>query len=249
MKAALPYFGSNWADLVGSSVRSSCALKRRAAGAAVLAFVVVVVTSCTTVSGPPLAVDAQLESLTVVTRPSDDAGYSRSAYGTAWADIDANGCRQREDALFAGLDRSQPFGVRRRGSCSHDVLAGTWTDPYTGGRLIFDNLDDPRQARAIPIDHVVALSVAHRYGAAGWTEQQRKVFANDLSNLQPTSAASNQNKGGRDAADWRPPRRQQCAYAERYVAVKARYRLAVDRSEKAALMEMLSTCPAAGRPQ
>ena len=70
-------------------------------------------------------------------------------------------------------------------SCPHEVYAGTWTDPYTGQRRTFTNLKDPVQARQIPIDHIVALGVAHRYGARGWTAEQRLVFANYLQGDAP----------------------------------------------------------------
>lgn len=81
-----------------------------------------------------------------------------------------------------------------------------------------------------------------RYGAKGWTDQQRLAAANDLDNLVPTSGKINSSKGGLDAAAWRPPKVGQCSYATRYVIIKARYRLGVDRSEKTALRQMLATC-------
>ena len=45
-----------------------------------------------------------------------------------------------------------------------------------------------------------------------------------------------------DAAAWRPKHRYQCDYATKYVTIKARYALPVDRSEEAALGETLATC-------
>lgn len=63
-------------------------------------------------------------------------------------------------------------------------------------------------------------------------------------NLQPTSRAVNPAKGDRDAAAWRPRKPFQCAYATRYITVKAKYTLPVDWSEKVALADMLHTCPA-----
>lgn len=84
----------------------------------------------------------ELDRLVVVTRPVDDHTYRRAAFGPAWSDVDGNHCRQRSDALFRTLDRSQPYVVRRQGRCSHDVVAGTWTDPYTGQKMTFTNLHD-----------------------------------------------------------------------------------------------------------
>ena len=45
--------------------------------------------------------------------------------------------------------------VADQDACDHDVLAGSWIDPYTGVTLTFDDLKDLSQAEAIQIDHVV----------------------------------------------------------------------------------------------
>ena len=37
----------------------------------------------------------------------------------------------------------------RQGGCDHDVLAGTWVDPYTGARLVMTDMKDPAQAQAV----------------------------------------------------------------------------------------------------
>lgn len=171
-----------------------------------------------------------------------DPSYRRAAFGPAWADVDHDGCSQRKDALAASVDRTRPLTERRNKRCAHDVIAGTWTDPYTGALLTFTDLTDTRQAQQIPIDHVVALAVAYRYGASRWTAELRLAFANDLSNLQPTARATNLSKSDRDPAAWKPVRAFQCPYATRYISVKAKYALPVDVSEKRALSEMLDRC-------
>ena len=102
---------------------------------------------------------------------------------------------------------------------------------------------DQQQAQQIPVDHVVALASSWRYGARDWTDERRLQFATDLDNLQPTSRAANAAKSDNDAAAWRPKKPLQCAYDTRYVQVKAEYQLPVDRSEKAALQDMLNRCP------
>ena len=128
-----------------------------------------------------------LRGLRVVPRPSPDPTYGRADFGPAWKDTDRNGCSQRRDVLAATVDRGRPVVERRRGRCMHDVIAGTWGDPYTGRLMTFSDLTDPRQAQQIPIDHIVALANAYRYGARTWTDEQRLTFATDVSNLQPTS--------------------------------------------------------------
>lgn len=224
---------------------------------------VALVTACSTLAGcdapglqslePPAepraaaaaAALATLDRLAVVARPPADPNYRRSAFGRAWADTDGDGCSQRANAVARGLDRTKPYVEGRRGRCRHDVSSGSWVDPYSGVRVTLTDVHDQRQAEQLPVDHVVALAVAYRYGAAGWSAAKRLDFATDLDNLQPTSRASNATKSDRDPAQWGPSRPYACDYAVKYVAVKARWTLPVDRVEKDALHDMLATCPAA----
>lgn len=181
-----------------------------------------------------------LDGLAVVPRPPFDPGYSRAAFGDAWTDTDRNGCNQRDDVLLRDLVASRPHRVQRQGSCDHDVLAGTWVDPYTGREITLT--DAKAQSEEVQIDHIVALSVAWRYGAGGWTDARRLAFANDLGNLLAVGGGTNKDKAGSDAARWRPAPAAQCGFAVRYVTVKSRYALATDLSEKRALAAMLGTC-------
>nr|CEL16586.1 putative secreted protein [Kibdelosporangium sp. MJ126-NF4]CTQ89063.1 putative secreted protein [Kibdelosporangium sp. MJ126-NF4] len=92
---------------------------------------------------------------------------------------------------------------------------------------------------------MVPLAEAWRSGAARWTDEQRKQFANDLNNPQlfAVTATSNRSKGDQDPATWKPPTKAYwCTYAKNYVAVKAAYKLTVDEKERAGLAQMLATC-------
>lgn len=157
------------------------------------------------------------------------------------ADSDHSGCSPRVDALAQAVDRSRPFTEVRRGRCRNDVVAGTWVDPYTGESMVFTNVKDQQQAQRIPVDHVVALALSWRYEVRVWTADRRLQLATDLMNLQPTSRTVNSAKSD-DAAAWQPGKPFQCSYVTRCVAVKAEYALLVDRSEKAALKDMLNIC-------
>lgn len=191
----------------------------------------------------------RLADLPVIERhPADIPDYSRDAFGSRWADVDGNGCNQRDDVLLRdalpGTVRVQP-----QRACSHDVLAGTWIDPYTGRRMTFTDLKDRVQAQAIQIDHIVPLSEAWISGAHGWSPERRREYANDLDNLLAVDGPTNAAKRSDDPAAWRPRKGYQCAYATRWIAVKHRWRLGVDRSEATALRDMLGRCaPAAQAP-
>jgi len=181
--------------------------------------------------------------LALVDAPGTAADYRRAAFGDAWTDTDGNGCNQRDDVLQRDAVPSAPHSVGRQGSCDHDVLSGTWVDPYSGASITLTDAKEPRQAESVQIDHIVALSVAWRYGARSWTAEQRLQFANDLRDLVASGGGSNQAKGGADAARWQPIIPAQCGYAVRYITVKAAYALPTDRAEKQALTRMLATCP------
>lgn len=184
---------------------------------------------------------AELDRLVVRPRPVGTEGYVRDAFGSDWVDTDHNGCNQRDDVLLRDAV-SGTTKVQQQGSCDHDVLAGTWHDPYTGRTLHFTDLKDLSQAEAIQIDHVVPLAEAWVSGARSWSRDRREVFANDLGELLAVDGPTNMSKGDGDPAAWRPRERYQCTYARRWIAVKARYGLAVDPSEKAALRQMLGHC-------
>lgn len=186
-------------------------------------------------------VAALLAGLPRQPRPVGTLGYARDAFGPAWEDIDGNRCNQRDDVL---LRDAVPGTVRtqQQGACDHDVLAGEWVDPYTGARMAFTDLKDLHQAEAIQIDHVVPLAEAWVSGASAWKPRRRLRYANDLGDLVAASGPVNASKGSSDPAAWRPRKAFQCAYATRWIQIKARWRLAVDPSEAAALEEMLARC-------
>ncbi len=196
--------------------------------------------------GPSRTSDA-LDRLVVRPRPRGTEGYRRDAFGSDWVDTDHNGCNQRDDVLLRdavpGTTR-----VQQQGACDHDVLAGTWHDPYTGHTLRFTDLKDLRQAEAIQIDHVVPLAEAWVSGARRWSRTRREVFANDLDELLAVDGPTNMSKGDGDPASWRPRQGYQCSYARHWIAIKTRYHLAVDPAEKSALEQMLGFCPALSAP-
>lgn len=187
---------------------------------------------------------AALESLPRVSRaPTRLPAYDREAFGRAWHDVDGNGCNQRDDVLLRDAEPGTTV-VAHQGACSHDVLAGTWVDPYSGRRLVLGDLKDLSQAQAVQIDHVVPLAEAWRSGAHRWSPDERRRFANHLDGLVAVDGPTNMSKGDDDPAAWRPRLAHQCAYAARWVQVKHAWGLAVDDSERRALIEMLDACPA-----
>ncbi|MFB9376254.1 HNH endonuclease family protein [Kineococcus gynurae] len=167
-------------------------------------------------------------------------GYSRSAFGPAWADVDDNGCSTREDVLARDLTGI----VVADDGCR--VLSGTLADPYGAGTVDFVRGVDT--SAAVQIDHVVALAAAWRTGARDWDAERRERFANDPLELLAVAGAENQAKGDDDAAEWLPVEGA-CAYAARQVAVKSEWGLWVTPDERDALAAVLTGCPGQELPR
>lgn len=160
----------------------------------------------TTGSLPTSSAQETLDHLQVIDRPAADPGYRRAAFGRAWADVDRDGCNTRDQVLFATLDQHRPYRVQRQGRCPTDVLAGTWTDLYSHQKMAWTDLKEPAQAERLPLDHIVSLAGAWRYGARNWTSDERLQIANDPLNLTATTAKINSAKSDHDPASWTPPR-------------------------------------------
>jgi hypothetical protein len=189
----------------------------------------------------PAAASAALAGLRVADKGSL-SGYERGCgkgegcvFGPAWADVDHNGCDQRNDVLHRDLTGVQV----RPGTRNCVVVAGTLADPYTGAAVRFVKAD----AAEVPIDHVVPLAAAWTEGAASWPAARRAQFANDLANLMATDREQNSAKGDSTADEWIPPNKAyDCSYATVVITVKQRYALSVTRAEAAALATLLRTC-------
>jgi hypothetical protein len=154
-------------------------------------------------------------------------GYSREQFGDGWAH-EPDGCDARVDVLEA-----QGQGVTHKG-CT--VTGGHWLSLYDGVQVT--------SPHDLDIDHIVPLAEAWRTGAASWTADQRKSFANDTKlELVAVSAHSNRSKGDSAPPGYEPPAKtEDCSYAERWIAVKSAYHLTITSPEHDALAQMLTTC-------
>lgn len=194
------------------------------------------ITPTTAATAPTTAVPALaiLDTLAVKGR-APKTGYDRVArFGTAWFDIDRNGCSTRDDVLRRDLT-----DVVVSGACK--VVSGELDDPYTG--KVIDFVRGEKTSDAVQIDHVVPLSNAWQTGAQQLDYAQRVSLANDPINLTAVDGSTNQAKGDSDAATWLPPSTaDRCDYAARQVGVKAAYALWVTPAERDALRGILEGC-------
>lgn len=157
------------------------------------------------------------------------AGYSRSKF-THWTT--KNGCDTRARVLKA----ESQVKTTKSGKCT--IRTGRWYSAYDG--VTFTS------ASRLDVDHLVPLKEAWDSGAKKWNSATRKAFANDVGykhSLIAVSASSNRSKSDNDPDLWMPPvESYACTYLKQWVAVKYRWRLAVDSSERAFIAQGLTTC-------
>lgn len=155
-----------------------------------------------------------------------------------WIDADGD-CQNTRHELLVAMSLG-PVRFKGRRPCK--VARGLWRDAYTGELVANpDKLD---------VDHLVPLAEAYRSGGSRWTLSERRAFANDLDNLVLTRRALNRKKGDRDPAGWLPPNTElRCAYVRRWVAIKQRWRLAMDAAEERAVAAACAAPARAAAPR
>lgn len=165
-------------------------------------------------------------------------GYVRAAFGDGWVDVDGNGCGTRDDILSRDLTNPTKLDNCRIGS-------GVLHDPYTGNAISFTRGSDDDNDGGVQIDHVVALSNAWKTGANAWSSEQRIKYANDPYVLLAVDDQANQDKRDYAADKWLPANTgYRCNYVARQIGIKAKYSLNVTNAERAAMSQVLASCPA-----
>ena len=181
----------------------------------------------------PVDVAAALAQLaTSRVEPEHRQGYERDAW-PHWLDADGNCLDAREEVLVA---ESRKPVLYADDDC--EVLAGEWLDPYTG-----ETVDDPS---LLDVDHMVPLEEAYESGGYAWDRERRAAYANDLADpeaLIAVTRSANRSKGSKGPEEWLPPLEgYRCRYIADWVAVKARWALAMDESERVAVGNILQAC-------
>jgi len=153
------------------------------------------------------------------------------AFG-GWQDRDRDGCDTRAEVLQSDATA----GTLTGDTCA--VHGGRWRSGLDG-RLV-------RRPSELVVDRLVPLAEAVRSGARSWFPETRRRFANDLgydASLITASKRVHTSRGSADPPRWMPPKRSaRCSYVAEWVAVKWRWRLAVDVREKRFLTRTLRAC-------
>jgi len=177
----------------------------------------------------------EIEKLEVKGR-APKTGFSRSAFGAQWSDVDRNGCDTRNDILKRDLTAI----IFREKTRDCVVEKGILKDPYSGQVMEFQRGE--RTSALIQIDHVVALSNAWQTGIFQMSQKVRTNFANDPLNLLAVKGSLNSQKGDGDAATWLPPNKSfRCTYVSRQIQVKTKYGLWLTPPEKEAMLRVLQS--------
>ena len=156
--------------------------------------------------------------------------YDRKSW-PHWTDEDGDCQNTRAEILIR--DSQRPVKFKRNKGCN--VSWGAWKGPYTGKVM--------NKASDLDIDHIVPLSHAHKTGGAGWTRSQKRQFANDPQNLLAVDDSTNQSKGDKSPARWKPPQKAYwCEYATRWRGIKRKYGLRVSVPEERSLRVMEREC-------
>jgi hypothetical protein len=164
------------------------------------------------------------------TAPEHSAGWTSRRF-PGWTAPDVDGCRTPSKVFLA--EALVPPRVRT--GC--DLRGGKWRSPYDGAVRT--------DATRLTADHLVGLREAWQSGAYRWSLRTRRQHANDLgypSTLIAVTKVSATAKGGREPQDWLPRKAFRCSYLAQWVAVKWRWRLAVDPAERRFLRSRLSSC-------
>ena len=152
--------------------------------------------------------------------------YNRDQWAH-WLDADRDGCDTRDEVLIDEAVVAPTVSSR----CS--LVGGQWASPYDGRPTT-----DPS---SLDVDHRVALAEAHRSGGWQWDAAKKAAFANDLDDprtLVAVTASVNRSKGDKDPAGWLS-QQDTCGYVSAWIAVKARWSLAVDAEEATELSDLL----------
>lgn len=158
-------------------------------------------------------------------------GYDRATWkhwnsGTAGISY----CDTRDEVL---ISESVVTATWSGTSCS---ITGQWYSYYDGVTTTDSSTFD--------IDHMVALAETHDSGGYAWTAAIKEAYANDQGDprsLVAVTASSNRGKGDQDPGEWLPLL-ERCRYIGEWVAVKHRWDLTVDQTEKDALTLQASNC-------
>lgn len=162
-----------------------------------------------------------------------NSGYNRDKHFGDWKDADRDCQNGRAEVLLQETRAKTTYTTAKK--CT--VKTGKWVTTW-------DNKTHTK-ASTVQVDHTVPVHEAYGSGARNWSQDRRIAFYNDLGDKRTLNAQTsklNSSKGSRGPEQWMPPKNK-CAYLGDWVAVKKRWGLRVDSTEKTALTRLAASCP------
>jgi hypothetical protein len=162
-----------------------------------------------------------------------NSGYDRARQFGHWNDANRDCQNTRAEVLQNESKAKASFTTTKR--CT--VKSGRWVTTWDG--------KVHTSATTVQIDHTVPVHEAWGSGARNWSKAKRVAFYNDIGDHRALSAQTsklNSTKQARGPEAWMPPKNR-CGYIGEWVAVKHRWGLKVDSTEKAALTRLANACP------
>ena len=182
------------------------------------------------VTSKPGQVDASALLDRLPVRKETGARSFASSRFRHWIDADHDRENTRTEVLKAESSTKVTQDRDRR------VLLGRWNSVYDGRAVV--------TASALAVDHLVPLREAWVSGAAAWSAQKRRAYANDLGfgpSLLAVSKSAVRARAGRGPGAYVPPNpTYACGFVRDTIAVKHRWHLSVDPAEKRALATALA---------
>ncbi|WP_141013165.1 HNH endonuclease family protein [Nocardioides sambongensis] len=169
----------------------------------------------------------------IPTASESNSGYDRDLF-PHWVDANGDCQNTRAEVLISERETDTPLTYTSASKCT--VKSGRWYSYYDGVSWT--------AASDVDIDHMVPLAEAWGSGARSWTTARRQAYANDLGDHRTLVGVTdnvNQSKSDQDPAQWLPTR-SRCRYVAEWVAVKVRWGLSADASEKSVLNSYAGSC-------
>jgi hypothetical protein len=183
---------------------------------------------------------ATLLNMLKLSAETHSSSHAASKFGL-WADADHDGENTRTEVLKSESLKKPVV------SAHGTVRTGTWISRYDGKTTTV--------ASKLDIDHLVPLKEAWTSGAAAWSAKKRTAYANDLGyglSLIAVSKAARKSKGEQEIAAYLPPNASyRCSYVRNWIAVKYRWGLTIDPTEKNTLnsdLTLYCTSPYVTKP-
>lgn len=186
-----------------------------------------------TTDSPPVRVNPRLTGVRIDNYRNSATYASFDAKEWRWADADDD-CQDTRTEVLVRSGTNVTF----TGPDECHVASGTWNDIYSG-KSVTTYTD-------IEVDHLVPLRDAHASGGYRWTLEEKRAYANDLSNdfhLLVMAAGEHNRRTLKSPAIEEPPNfRFQCEYLICWASIKRKYKLSMTQDEFDSVNARLNLC-------